>query len=609
MPVRQPLTVPKPSFAKLIFAICIIGLAGFVLWQQVKGLDTFAVKKAFGDIGILQWIGAAVATWGSFYALGHYDALCHRMLRTQVSQQHAHRTGMCAVAIGQTIGFASLTGGLVRWHRLRGLAPAQVIAVSAAVSVSFMVCWTLLAIPALWWMMDGTGFDVPHFGVVGAIIAVIGFYGARLAAARDIPLRTAVRMLFWTCADLTFAALVIAVLLPTEVAFATVLAAVIIATGAGLLSNAPGGIGAFDLTLMALLPMVPIETLVSVLLAYRLIYILIPFTIAAIAVARPKQSPDQHNGLGPAPWGLARQTGMVVQQNGWRAHLGETAIGRVAIGDPVGPQTAWSGDLHAIYKCSDRTAATLRSLGWTTTRIATEARLNPQHFALTGSKRQSLRRKLRKAQTEGITIREGHPRKAEVTTIAKAWARNHGGELGFSMGRFDLNYIKDQRIFLIIQHGWTIGFVTFHQSGGSWALDLIRYGRDLPTGALQAAVVAALNSAKAEGATRFCLGAVPSFDGRLQRFDQARAGLVQFKRSFGPTWHPVYHAARSPLWFGLSAVAVFWAIQRPVANLRYKADVIKVMHGFQLRRARARVIASGHQTGLPCDDKSVDETA
>ncbi len=59
------------------------------------------------------------------------------------------------------------------------------------------------------------------------------------------------------------------------------LPAVVIAIGAGLLSGAPGGIGAFELVLLALLPGAGEAALIAGILAWRLVYFVAPALIAA----------------------------------------------------------------------------------------------------------------------------------------------------------------------------------------------------------------------------------------------------------------------------------------------------------------------------------------
>lgn len=591
----------------LVGAISLLGV--LLLWHQIQHISLRAVHDNFAQIAGWQWALACVASAASFAALGQYDALWHRALNTGVSAQTARRTGMMAIAIGQTLGLAAFVAGLVRWHRLPGLAPATILKLSAAVSLSFTLCWAILALPAVWWLIGADHPAAPPLGLVGLILLAMVFAGRRICKRHGIAPAMAIGMLFWTSLDMTFAALILFAVLPETNAPGTLIAAVIVATGAGLISNAPGGVGTFDLALIALLPGVPVESLISALLAYRLCYFLTPFTIAAACLVRKPIGRVSAPPQAPALWSLAAQTGQIMGQSTWAAFMGQTALGPIAIGAPIGPVAQWSRMIGAVYKCDARTAQQLRTQGWRVARIASEARLNPQHFDTSGSAFQSLRRKLRKAESAAITIHARQPRMDEAADVAQRWSRAHGGELGFSMGRFSPTLIADQRVFLIVQNDALQGFITFHTAPSGWALDLMRYVPGLPDGAMQAAVIAALRTARDEGITSLCLGAVPCFQGRLARLDASRSGLVQFKRSFAPGWHPVYHAARNPIWFALTGLAITWAIQRPLANLRHQPLIIKIMQRIQLRPARARGIAGSITKGRAPDDKCTDSPA
>ncbi|MEZ5796458.1 MAG: YbhN family protein [Paracoccaceae bacterium] len=68
--------------------------------------------------------------------------------------------------------------------------------------------------------------------------------------------------------------------------FLALLPAFLLAFGAGLLSGTPGGIGAFEVVLLALLPAHPAEGVIAATLAWRGVYHLAPAAIAALAVLR-----------------------------------------------------------------------------------------------------------------------------------------------------------------------------------------------------------------------------------------------------------------------------------------------------------------------------------
>ena len=82
--------------------------------------------------------------------------------------------------------------------------------------------------------------------------------------------------------DLGFCALAMYILMPTQpaIAFLPLAVAFIIATLLGFASHAPGSLGVFDAAMFVALPQFDKEPLLATLLAFRLLYFVIPFTLA-----------------------------------------------------------------------------------------------------------------------------------------------------------------------------------------------------------------------------------------------------------------------------------------------------------------------------------------
>ncbi len=270
-------------------------------------------------------------------------------------------------------------------------------------------------------------------------------------------------------------------------------------------------------------------------------------------------------------WDLARQSARLTRV-GRATWLTGSACGLpVTIGaaSMVAPPPRFAA---GCYKLDAASTAALRSNGWTVAKISKEAIISPQTWTTKGKTRMSLRRKLRRATNASIRIT--HPTRdfpiAQMTEIAAEWARRQGGERGFSMGWYDPVYVARQEVFLIWQRDTLIGFVSFQNHGRSWHLDLMRMRSNAPSGAMQCAIVAAIDAAKQCAVEKFSLAAVYDCPLQTQSFAGAKnvaTGLFQFKNSFGPKWRPLYHAAPNKLMFALSILAVTLAIQRPFSRL------------------------------------------
>ena len=107
--------------------------------------------------------------------------------------------------------------------------------------------------------------------------------------------------------DLAAASIVFIALFPqgTGVGVEALLPAFLIAFGVGLISGMPGGVGAFELTLMTLLPEVPAESILTAVMGFRLIYFAVPALLALISLVRPLHTRSEESALEPVTRHLA----------------------------------------------------------------------------------------------------------------------------------------------------------------------------------------------------------------------------------------------------------------------------------------------------------------
>ncbi len=121
-----------------------------------------------------------------------------------------------------------------------------------------------------------------------------------------------------------------------------------------------------------------------------------------------------------------------------------------------------------------------------------------------------------------------------MAEVAADWATRSGGERGFSMGRFDADYVAGQRCFLAWSGDRLVAFATFHATAEEWVLDLMRSASDMPDGTMHGLITQAIRAAGSEGVARFSLAAmlrkdVPVWDATLARLWR-RFGTASFQR-------------------------------------------------------------------------------
>ncbi|MEM8755582.1 MAG: phosphatidylglycerol lysyltransferase domain-containing protein, partial [Pseudomonadota bacterium] len=420
--------------------------------------------------------------------------------------------------------------------------------------------------------------------------------------------------------DVVTAAAALWILLPagTDVPFAALFVAYLAALTVGLLSNAPGGLGAFEATLLLCLPETPAEAILAGALLFRAIYHGAPFLIAlallgreelrglATARARPA-APTDEAALAPALAASDRAESRLALLGDKRflfAEEGDAFVmygaraGALAVmGDPVGARRRWPELIDAflaeaaarrrapvLYKIGPAAAALARVRGLAVDRIGHEAEIDPQAFDLSTRPRRQLRRKVAQARKKGLKTRLYAPGDAPLDALAPvdaAWrAAKTGGEAGFSMGRFAPDYLSRHAVMTAEADGAPTAFVSLWTSGdgAEWSIDLMRADPDAPQGAMQTLIVDAIEAARAAGADRFNLCMAPlsgleepetpverllgAIYEKADRWHGLK-GLRRFKAAFDPEWRPRYVARPKGPAGLLAPVALRLLVARP----------------------------------------------
>ncbi|GAA3877943.1 phosphatidylglycerol lysyltransferase domain-containing protein [Celeribacter arenosi] len=629
--------------ASLLFVASIV----YLMWDRIGSLNMAAISSEMAQTPWSRWFMAAIASAGSFWAVGQYDRVVHAQLGTGIAPRYAARTGMIAIALSQTLGFGAVFGTIVRWRMLPSLSFKQSVRLTATVTLSFLAGWAVIA--SL--VVLVSGLDIPWLrtlafctlGLASLAIWLCVFPPKSMLRRTWPSLKTIATILFYTGLDTVLAGIAFFVLLPASVSaglFETI-TGYILALGAGILGTTPAGLGPFEATLVHVLPKGPLEPLIATVLAFRLVYYLLPAIIAAgFAIRGPRSIDDAvvaciseppltpilaplvewqlkdapraeafllrtgHFSILSAPNG--RPLGLVARTGQALVMLSDPLQSNADHGRVLQTLTQVARTTHripAIYKCGARFAKCARTAGWHVKRTADEAWIAPNEFCLDTPKRRQLRRVLRKAQEAGVEIRHGqsHLPLRDMDRVAANWAQAHGGERGFSMGTYSRDYVQCQRILLAYCGGQLVGFATFHETHNEMTLDLMRHTSDVPCGTMQALIVAAIDAAREQGCARFSLAAVPwggtgdtTIPERLRRHaltQNSTEGLRRFKSAFAPNWEPLYIAAPTRLGLVLSSIDIWRRITqatRPSTKSRRTGWLIFFMTAFDLKIPRKR---------------------
>jgi len=262
----------------------------------------------------------------------------------------------------------------------------------------------------------------------------------------------------------------------------------------------------------------------------------------------------------------------------------------VAMGDPIGEaedahELAWRfrelADRHGartvFYEVGSARLPLYVDLGLTLLKLGEEARVPLASFDLEGPARARLRRSHRQAVREGcrfeiVPAPQVDAILPELQQISDAWlAEKSTREKGFSLGRFDPDYLRRFPIALVRRDEKTIAFANLWPSGQreEMSVDLMRHLPAGPAGLMDFLFIELLLWSREGGYRWFSLGLAP-FSGMdthslAPLWSRAGAllfrhgehfynfqGLRHYKDKFDPEWSPRYLA--SPGGFALPKV-------------------------------------------------------
>ncbi|MFN3557683.1 MAG: GNAT family N-acetyltransferase [Brevundimonas sp.] len=305
------------------------------------------------------------------------------------------------------------------------------------------------------------------------------------------------------------------------------------------------------------------------------------------------------------------QAGEGVLPDGWLAMLRDKALmfspsgrsfityrvrGRrwITMGEPVGPETEhlpllWAfaeladsyGGVAVFYAVEETALADLATLGLAVRKIGEEALVDTEAFTLQGKSRQNLRTAINRCEREGATF-EMLPVGAalevieDLRAVSDVWLTHHIGiEKGFSLGRFDPDYLALTPIAVVRQGGRIIAFANLMPGGDRLAVDLMRFTPDAPPGVMDYMFIHAIQWARGAGYRWLDLGRAPLAGLENRRlapvfarvgalvFEEGGAlygfaGLRAWKAKFAPEWRPCFIAApaSTPLALALLDVAL-----------------------------------------------------
>ena len=259
----------------------------------------------------------------------------------------------------------------------------------------------------------------------------------------------------------------------------------------------------------------------------------------------------------------------------------------IVMGDPVGAQSEWCELLWRLRELADASQGSVLlyqistaalpvaiELGLQITKYGEEAQVSLDGFTLEGPGAKTLRHLQRRAERDSLEfeIVEGaglDARMEELSTISASWLEAKGHrEKGFSVGRFDPDYLRHFDCALVLRDAKVVAFANIWQTPdrSELSIDLMRQVRDAPYGAMDFLFIQLMLWGKAQGFARFNLGMAPLSGLEARRlsplwsklgallYQHGNAlygfeGLRSYKKKFSPDWEARFVAGPHGLAF------------------------------------------------------------
>ena len=257
----------------------------------------------------------------------------------------------------------------------------------------------------------------------------------------------------------------------------------------------------------------------------------------------------------------------------------------VSLNGPFGDSREWAdlvwrfievatdhGGRAAFYQVRPATLPLYLDCGLQAFKLGEYAHVSLPDFSLKGARRANLRSGVNRAEREGLSFEVIEPAGvaavlAELQRVSDAWiAEQRGREKGFSVGRFDADYLQRLPVAVVRREGRVIAFANLlvTEARDEASVDLMRHLPESPPGTMDFLFAKILLELQARGYERFGLGMSPMAGmaerrkaprwqrlGRIlfeygDRFYNFR-GLHSFKDKFEPVWEARYLAAPGAL--------------------------------------------------------------
>lgn len=283
--------------AIIVFFMLVVGL----LITQARAIEWSQVATALSNYPLHALLGAAALALLSLTLYSSFDLLGRHYTAHPLAVPTVMRVTFISYVFNLNMG--SLVGGVAMRYRLYARLGLGVGVITRVMTFSMLANWIgylLLAgvifgfhapaLPANWVIDSG---ELQLLGFVLLALALLYLLLCAVSRQRNFTLRghelslpslpLALLQLAMGAANWLLMGGILFMLLQQKISFPTVVSVLLVAAVAAVIARIPAGLGVLEAVFIALLsPQLPQPEVLAALLAYRLIYYLVPLALAAV---------------------------------------------------------------------------------------------------------------------------------------------------------------------------------------------------------------------------------------------------------------------------------------------------------------------------------------
>lgn len=277
--------------------------ASYAIYAQLSKYSMDDIKNSLMRIPNKNLVYAGIASFLGYLALSSYDFLALRYIKRKISPLKWIFAGFIGFAVSNNAGHAVVSGGTIRYRlyicwRFQASEIVRMVTFSGftyLIACFFLIIVGYILTPSHAFGDQSTSKIITIITVIFSIIGLCVYFGASLFYKKPIMIkeisfnipsfRLALAQMVFGSADILMASSVLYFALApfVDIQFDVFIGVFIIAQVLGAFSPVPGGLGVFEGLFLYILPG---ETdavhIFGALIAYRVIYYLLPLVISGI---------------------------------------------------------------------------------------------------------------------------------------------------------------------------------------------------------------------------------------------------------------------------------------------------------------------------------------